>query len=56
MTPVDEAVAKLYELEDKVTKRRLIEAVLGIDNGWLASMHVQMEAQRAIINGQENDI
>lgn len=37
---------KIAELEATVTDRRIREAVLGIDNGWLAGVNDQIAALR----------
>lgn len=36
------ALEKILELESTITDRRVREAVLGIDNGWLKSVNDQM--------------
>lgn len=37
---------QIVELENQVTPRRLREAVLGIDNGWLEDIKEQIEVLR----------
>lgn len=38
---------QIAELEKQHTDRRIREAVLGLDNGWLASLNAQIAALRA---------
>lgn len=40
------ALVKINKLEASVTQRRLREAVLGIDGGWLVAVNLQIEALR----------
>lgn len=37
---------KIEELESQITNRRLREAILGIDNGWLANQESLIAAER----------
>ena len=41
------ALQSIIALENKITSRRLREAVLGIDGGWLASIEAEIAALRA---------
>ena len=38
---------KISELESTITARRLREAILGIDNGWLSGINEQMKNLRS---------
>lgn len=38
---------QIFKLESDITNRRLREAVLGIDNGWLANVNQQIADLRA---------
>ena len=40
-------LAQIAALEDQVTQRRLREALLGADGGWLASVNMQIAGLRA---------
>jgi hypothetical protein len=40
-------LSQIAELEATVTQRRQREAILGIDNGWLADVNAQIVALRA---------
>ena len=40
-------LSQIAELEAPVTQRRQREAILGIDNGWLADVNAQIIALRA---------
>ena len=40
-------LAQIIVLENEVTQRRLREAVLGTDNGWLAAKEAEIAAVRA---------
>jgi hypothetical protein len=42
------ALNQIAELESTVTERRLREAILGIDGGWLSSINAQIAALRAV--------
>ena len=42
----EKIVAQIYELEMSITPRRLREAVLGMDNGWLATKNTEISALR----------
>lgn len=42
---------QIAELESKVTDRRLREALLGIDDGWLLNINSQISELRDSING-----
>jgi hypothetical protein len=46
LTPNQITLGKIAELEASVTDRRIREAVLGIDNGWLANVNAQIDALR----------
>jgi hypothetical protein len=51
-TPAELSVALMDEvllLEGKITQRRLREAVLGTDGGWLAGIEAQIESIRSQI-------
>lgn len=48
-TPREEALSKIAELESTITPRRLREAVLGTDNGWLAGVEGQLKKLRAAL-------
>ena len=43
----DPIVLQIFELERSITIRRLSEAILGMDNGWLKKVHAQISALRA---------
>lgn len=45
-TPAQIALAKIAALESSVTDRRIREAVLGIDSGWLAALNAEIVALR----------
>ncbi len=47
----DEAVMAIWVVEDTITKRRMIEAVLGIDGGWLQRQHDEMARLRDLVGG-----
>lgn len=38
--------SQIYVLEEKVTPRRTREAILGVDNGWLTNVELQIEELR----------
>jgi hypothetical protein len=40
-------VLQIISLESQITNRRIREAVLGMDNGWLEDINDQIEALRA---------
>lgn len=42
-------LAKIAELEASVTDRRIREAVLGLDSGWLKSLNDQVATLRATL-------
>ncbi len=42
-----EALKQIAELEATITTRRMREAALGTDNGWLANLDAQIQALRA---------
>jgi hypothetical protein len=44
---IPEALVKISELESTVTPRRLREAILGADGGWLHALDQQIAAMRA---------
>lgn len=44
--PKDEIRNQIYALEGTVTPRRIREAVLGVDGGWLARVEAQIVALR----------
>lgn len=46
-TAADLIKLQIAELETTVTPRRIREAVLGIDGGWLAALDAQIAALRA---------
>lgn len=43
----DEVIKEIERLEREITDRRLVEAILGIDDGWLADINALIEAERA---------
>jgi hypothetical protein len=43
---VSEAMMKIIELESTITSRRLREAILGTDGGWLSNVNQQIAALR----------
>ena len=43
-------LSQIAELEGTVTQRRLREAALGTDNGWLADLDAQVTALRKKLN------
>ena len=45
---------QIVELESLQTDRRIREAVLGIDNGWLANLNNQIEALRSRLRMMNN--
>lgn len=47
MTPNEVLLSQIQTLEANVTDRRVREAVLGIDNGWLKNLDDQIAALRA---------
>ena len=49
LTEIDFLLDKIYELEASVTDRRIREAVLGIDNGWLKALNEQIAELRATL-------
>ena len=49
-SPDDEIKQQIAEFEATVTPRRIREAVLGTDNGWLAGVDAQIAALRAQIS------
>jgi len=44
--PTREAMAKIVELESEITPRRIREAVLGLDNGWLLEQEALIATER----------
>lgn len=46
-TPRELVLAEIHSLEASITNRRLREAVLGTDNGWLAGIDAQIAVLRA---------
>jgi len=44
--PNDEIFAQIAALEQTVTERRIREAILGVDNGWLVNVNNQIAALR----------
>ncbi len=42
---------EIFMLEDQQTPRRIREAALGVDGGWLANINDQIEALRIELNG-----
>lgn len=47
MTSAQVALARITELESSVSDRRIREAILGIDDGWLANIEAQIAVLRA---------
>lgn len=47
LSPADEIKMQIMVLESSITPRRMREAVLGIDNGWLADIENQIVQLRA---------
>jgi hypothetical protein len=47
LNPNAAALQSIIVLENKITSRRLREAVLGIDGGWLASVEAEIAALRS---------
>lgn len=47
LTARDQVLAAITALEANVTQRRIREAVLGADDGWLANIDKQIAALRA---------
>lgn len=45
--PGKDALAQIADLEATITPRRVREALLGVDNGWLAGVDAQIAALRA---------
>jgi hypothetical protein len=43
---IPETLMKIFELENTMTLRRLREAILGIDGGWLKALDQQIAALR----------
>jgi len=39
-------IQQIIDLEKTITQRRIREAVLGIDNGWMAAIEAQIETLR----------
>lgn len=50
------ALAEIRRLESQVTPRRLCEAILGIDNGWLAQQNDLIVAERKKITLQAQPV
>lgn len=46
-TPQELVLAEIQTLEASITQRRLREALLGVDNGWLAGIDAQIVVLRA---------
>ena len=46
-SPKEIAIQKIASLEATITDRRIREAVLGIDNGWLKSVNDEITTLRA---------
>lgn len=42
----DILISEIYDLESTITQRRIREAILGTDNGWLANVETQIAALR----------
>ena len=45
--PQREAIKKIAELEAQLTPRRIREAILGTDGGWLSAKEAEITAERA---------
>ena len=45
--PRQEILRQILQLENTITPRRRDEAILGVDNGWLASVRAQITALRS---------
>ena len=45
------ALKDISKLESSITNRRLREAVLGVDNGWLVSVNARIDALRSANKG-----
>ena len=41
----------IVALEEQITSRRLRDAILGKDGGWLVKQDIRIEAERAKLNG-----
>jgi hypothetical protein len=56
---ISEAVSELAKLDDSITKRRIIEGIIGIMNHlgitdeWIQDIHEQQEVQRNIIRNNQ---
>lgn len=53
-TPADAIAAALeaiHAIEAEITPRRIREAILGTDDGWLSQKEAEIEAQREIVRG-----
>lgn len=50
---LNEAMMALWVLDDEITNRRLTEAVLGLDGGWLQRQHDKMSQLRKIVKTNE---
>jgi len=50
--PNEAIKGQISALEATVTPRRLREAVLGVDGGWLAAINAQIDALRAQLQSQ----
>lgn len=48
-TPRRTAIEEIQRLEKDVTQRRLREAALGTDNGWMANQESLIAVQRSIL-------
>ena len=42
-----DAMAEILRLENQISQRRMREAVLGIDNGWLARQDAKISTERS---------
>ena len=53
MTPPESEIIKsqIRQLESTVTQRRMREAALGMDNGWLEHLNQQIETLRNSLTG-----
>ena len=51
LTADDLIKQQILELESQQTPRRIREAVLGVDGGWLAGIEAQIEALRSQLGG-----
>ena len=47
--PPRDVKAEIAVLESQITQRRLREAVLGVDNGWLATKELEIQQLRGLL-------